>query len=289
MIETTAVAMRRSVARKHMFSWRMPWSLWLVVSLGLLAVIGPFSMPFGPYVQHTGPGQALQPPSVVHPFGTDQLGRDILSRVVYGARVSLGVGIASVFIAALAGTLFGMLAGFGLGWFDHVIMRVMDALSTFPAMILTIAITSVIGVGLIGVTIAIGIVNIPVFARLARARVLQVKTREFVDAAYALGARRSRILIRHVLPNIAGPLIVQASVIFSFAILVEASLSFLGLGVQPPTPSWGTMINEGKQFKALAPWMIFAPGAAIFMSVMTFNFFGDAMRDNLDPASRGPI
>lgn len=289
MIEARTLGIPGSVVRKRASIRRVPWSLVLAISLCLLAAIGPFVTPYNPYALNTISGQTLQAPSLAHPLGTDQLGRDILSRIMHGARVSLGVGISSVAIAALGGISFGMLAGSGLGWFEHVVMRLMDALSAFPTMILAIAITSAIGVGVTGVIFAIGIVNVPIFARLARAQVLQIKTYEFVEAAYALGARHGRILVVHILPNIIGPLTVQASVSFSAAVLIEAGLSFLGLGVQPPTPSWGTMIYEGRQFYALAPWMMFAPGGMIFASVMTFNFLSDAARDILDPAGRGAV
>ncbi len=264
---------------------RAPLSLWLVLLLGLLALAGPSAAPDSPYQQRMTPDQVRQAPSAAHLVGTDHLGRDVFTRLLYGARVSLGVGVAAIVLAALAGVPLGMLAGYWLGWADNLIMRSMDALLAFPPLILAIALSLVVGTGIAGVILAIGVVSVPVFARLARASVLQVKSLEYTQAALATGASHGRVLARHILPNILGPLVVQASVSCAVAILVEAGLSFLGLGVQPPEPSWGTMINEGKQFMAQAPWLIFGPGLAIFLSVVAFNFLGDAARDALDPTS----
>src|SRR5579871_6213572 len=262
---------------------RVPASFGVAAVLVLVAIGAAWLAPYNPYQEHVTLRDALQPPSLHHWLGTDQLGRDVFSRILFGGRVSLGLGIFAVSIAASLGSASGLFGGYRGGW-DHALMRVVDALQAFPTLILAIGITAVIGTGVVGVTVAIGVVTIPIFARLARARVLQVRTLDYVEAAHAVGASGVRTMARCILPNVAGPLIVQASVSLSFAILIEAGLSFLGLGVQPPTPSWGNMINEGKEFLEQAPWLVFAPGGMIFVTVMTFNFLGDAMRDRLDRA-----
>jgi peptide/nickel transport system permease protein len=250
----------------------------------LAAIFAPLLAPYGPTqvdVLHF-----RQAPTLSHPFGTDELGRDILSRVIYGARVSLGVGLISIALALVIGTALGLVAGYFGGWIDNATMRVMDALLSFPALILALAIAAAIGAGLTGATIAIAVVSVPIFARLTRGQVLSVRTTDFVIATQALGASHTRILLRHILPNIVAPLIVQTSLSIALAILAEASLSFLGLGVQPPTPSWGSMVNAGRQYLADAPWLVFAPGLSIFVTVMALNFLGDALRDALDPRLR---
>jgi peptide/nickel transport system permease protein len=226
---------------------------------------------------------SLEPPSPTHPLGTDDLGRDILSRVIYGARVSLLAGVVSVAIAFLGGVGLGVISGYWGGWVDNVIMRLMDSLLSFPAIVLALAIAAVIGAGLINVMIAIGVVSTPTFARLARGQTLAVRELDYVGAARVLGACDLRIMRVHVLPNIASPLIVQTSLSVAFAILAEASLSFLGFGVKPPEPSWGSMVSMGRGYLQQAPWIVFGPGAAIFITVMGFNFVGDALRRALDP------
>jgi len=227
--------------------------------------------------------RSLEPPSLSHLLGTDDLGRDILSRVIYGARVSLLAGVVSVAIALLAGVGLGVISGYWGGWADNVIMRLMDSLLSFPAIVLALAIAAAIGAGLTNVMIAIGIVNTPTFARLARGQALAVRELDYVGAARGLGAWDLRIMRVHLLPNIAAPLIVQTSLSVAFAILAEASLSFLGFGVKPPEPSWGSMVSMGRGYLQQAPWLVFGPGAAIFITVMGFNFVGDALRDALDP------
>jgi peptide/nickel transport system permease protein len=226
---------------------------------------------------------SLEPPGPTHPLGTDDLGRDILSRVIYGARVSLLAGVVSVAIAFLGGVGLGVISGYWGGWVDNVIMRLMDSLLSFPAIVLALAIAAVIGAGLTNVMIAIGVVNTPIFARLARGQTLAVRELDYVGAARVLGACDLRIMRVHVLPNIAAPLIVQTSLSVAFAILAEASLSFLGFGVKPPEPSWGSMVSMGRGYLQQAPWIVFGPGAAIFITVMGFNFVGDAFRRALDP------
>jgi peptide/nickel transport system permease protein len=219
-------------------------------------------------------------------MGTDDLGRDVLSRIIYGARASLIAGVVATGIALLIGTALGIVSGYALGPTDTVISRVMDALLAFPGLILALAITAALGPSLVNAMIAIGIVGVPRFARLARAQVLSVRGNEYVEAVRALGASNTRILLRHIAPNILTPVIIQTSLSVAFAILTEASLSFLGLGVQPPTPSWGFMLNQGRDYIAQAPWLAVFPGIAIFLVVMAFNLLGDAIRDALDPRLR---
>ncbi|MFW6203649.1 MAG: ABC transporter permease [Actinomycetota bacterium] len=231
----------------------------------------------------------LLPPSATHWFGTDNLGRDVFSRVLLGAEVSLQVGFVAVGISLLAGTLIGLLAGYYGRWLDDGLMRFMDVLFAFPAILLAIVVVAVLGPGITNAMIAIGIVYTPIFARISRASVLSVREEVYVRAARLAGAGDLRILARHVLPNIAAPLIVQTSISLAFAILSEAALSFLGLGVRPPNPSWGRMLAGGREFIEQAWWMAVFPGVAIFVVVLAFNVLGDALRDVLDPKQRSRI
>ncbi|MFW6091280.1 MAG: ABC transporter permease [Actinomycetota bacterium] len=234
-------------------------------------------------------GDRLLPPSGTHWFGTDELGRDVFSRVLLGAEVSLQVGFVAVGISLLAGTVIGLLAGYYGRWLDDGLMRFMDVLFAFPAILLAIVVVAVLGRGITNAMIAIGIVYTPIFARIARASVLSVREEVYVRAARLAGASDLRILARHVLPNIAAPLIVQTSISLAFAILSETALSFLGLGVQVPDPSWGRMLAEGREFIQQAWWMALFPGLAIFVVVLAFNVLGDALRDVLDPKQRSRI
>ena len=253
----------------------------VVAGAVFLALFAGFLAPLDPIRPDLN--RSLEPPGSTHPLGTDDLGRDILSRVIYGARVSVLAGVVSIAMALLGGVSLGVTSGYWGGWVDHVIMRLMDSLLSFPAIVLALAIAAVIGAGLTNVMIAIGIVSTPTFARLARGQTLSVRELEYVGAARALGARDLRIMRVHLLPNIAAPLIVQTSLSIAFAILAEASLSFLGFGVKPPEPSWGAMVSMGRGYLQQAPWIVFGPGAAIFITVMGFNFVGDALRQALDP------
>lgn len=228
----------------------------------------------------------LTSPSWQHPFGTDQYGRDIFSRVLRGGVVALGTSLVSVSIASLIGIPVGFLAGLKGGVLDEIIMRFMDALQSFPSILLAITIVAIMGPGPFNAMVAIGLVNGPVFARLARSVVLSLKERDFVLAAEALGSSQLRILCRHILPNGLGPLLVQATIGASTAVLAEASLSYLGLGTQPPNPSWGRMLEEARLFMDRAPWMAFFPGFALFLTVLGFNFLGDGLRDLMDPWRR---
>lgn len=225
----------------------------------------------------------LQPPSAVHPMGTDQYGRDLLSRVMRGAVASLTVGAVAVGIGMGAGVVLGAAGGWVGGWLDEAAMRVTDAVYGFPAVLSALLVTAVFGPGVLISMIAVGIAYVPVFARLTRANVLSLRAQEFVTAAQALGARDGVILWRHVLPNTVSPLIVQATISFPLAILAEAALSYLGLGPQPPQPSWGLMLREAQSFLQLSPWYAVFPGAAIALAVLGFNLLGDGLRDLLDP------
>jgi peptide/nickel transport system permease protein len=225
----------------------------------------------------------LARPGRAHVLGTDNVGRDVLSRVIWGTRVSLLAGIVSVVLAAAAGSVLGLVAGYAGGRVDGLVMRAMDAVLSFPPLVLALALGAVLGAGLGGVLLALGVVYTPTFARLMRGQVLAITARDYVDAARALGAPGWWIACRHVVPNAAAPIVVQASLSVAFAILAEASLSFLGLGIQPPQPSWGSMINAGRGYLQQAPWIVFGPGVALFVTVVGLNFVGDAVRDALDP------
>ena len=253
----------------------------LAISVALLA---PVVAPYDPLKQNLH--NTLARPDRTHLLGTDNVGRDVLSRVIWGTRVSLVAGFGSVVIAVLAGGLLGLLAGYAGGRIDGLVMRMMDAVLSFPPLVLALALGAVLGAGLTGVVIALGVVYTPTFARLMRGQVLAITAREYVDAARALGAPGWRIAWTHVLPNATAPIVVQASLSVAFAILAEASLSFLGLGIQPPGASWGSMINAGRGYLQQAPWIVFGPGAALFVTVVGLNFVGDAIRDALDPRLR---
>ncbi len=257
----------------------------LVLLLILIALIGPFLSPYNPIIGDVS--DSLEAPSWSHWFGTDDQGRDVLSRVISGARVSLSVGLISVSIGFLAGVSIGMLAGYAGGLIDLLLMRVIDALLAFPALLLAISITAALGPDIRNTMIAIGVVSIPIYARLTRGQVLSLRERDYVTAAKAIGVSPVRMAVQHILPNIANALIVQATLTTAFAILQEAVLSYLGLGAQPPAPSWGQDISYNQRYLTnLMWWMSIAPGAAIFIAVFAFNFLGDALRDWLDPQFR---
>lgn len=228
----------------------------------------------------------LQPPSSQHVLGTDDLGRDVLARVVYGSRASLIIGATSTLLAAAAGVVIGLVAGHFGTWVDELFMRIMDALHAFPAIMLALAIAAALGASGAPVTVAIAVVYVPVFARLVRGQVLQVRELDYVLASKLLGAGTKRLLARHVFPNVSPPVIVQVSLVFSFAILAEAGLSFLGMGIRPPAPSWGQMLRSGYDYLDLAPWLAIAPGVAIFVCVLALNLLGDSLRQALDPRLR---
>jgi len=256
-----------------------------IVAAYLLTAAGaPLFSPDDPIRMH--PQALLAPPGGGHPFGTDQFGRDLLTRLLHGARSSLAVAFGSVALALAVGGTAGIVSGYQGGLLDNVLMRSMDVIFAFPAVLLAIAIMAVAGTALGNVIVAIGIVYTPQFARVLRASALETRGLEYVEAASALGAGTTRILRRHILPNISAPLIVQTSLSLSFAILTESALSFLGLGTQPPTPSWGNMLAEARRFMVIAPWTAITPGAAIALIVLGFNLLGDGLRDLLDPRLR---
>ncbi|HXA93990.1 MAG TPA: ABC transporter permease [Candidatus Dormibacteraeota bacterium] len=255
--------------------------LLLVVALGLTALLASHVVPGSP--TDIAKDRALRPPTWTQPFGMDDLGRSILSRVVHAYRVSLGVAVASVALALLVGVPLGLVAGYAEGALDQLIMRPLDVLMSFPAILLAIALTSVFGTGVLLVALSLAVVYTPIVARVVRAAILAVKVEVYVDGARALGAPVPRLVLRHILPNAATPVLVQASVLMAIAILVEAALSFLGVGVRPPTPSLGLMLADGRGFMLQAPWMVIFPGLAIMAAVLGFNMVADGLRDWLDP------
>lgn len=256
----------------------------VVVVVVLAAIFAPVIAPHDPVKQDIM--SLLQGPTRDHWLGTDEIGRDTLSRIIYGSRASLMVGVIAVSISLFTGSALGLVAGYGRGLTDTVIMQIMDGLLAFPALVLALAITAMLGPSLNNAMIAIGVTGIPAFARLVRGQVLALRDLDYVQAARALGASHNRIVIKHILPNTMAPIIVQTSIAIPAAILAEAGLSFLGLGIQPPTPSWGAMLNTARGYIQMTPWLAIVPGAAIFMTVLAFNFLGDALRDTLDPRLR---
>jgi peptide/nickel transport system permease protein len=258
--------------------------LLLVIFFLVLAVFANVLAPRDPILMNAG--QALEGPSLSAPFGTDRFGRDVLSRVIYGARASLVVGIGSITLAAIVGTLVGLIAGYFGGAVDNVLGRLMDIFFTFPSLILAIAISAALGLGIQNALLAIAVTYWPAFGRVVRGATLAEASRDYVEAARVVGASDARVVWSHVLPNVLSPIIVQFTVAISQAIIIESSLSYLGLGTQPPTPSWGTMINEGRTFLDTAPWISVFPGLSIMGAVLAFNLLGDGLRDILDPRSR---
>lgn len=256
----------------------------IVAGLLVCALFAPTVAPHSPFdldvaLMLDGPGQA-------HWLGTDELGRDVLSRLIYAAQISMKVAFVAATTGLALGTLIGVMAAYFGGWVDAVLMRLMELLFSFPAILLAIVLMASLGTSIFNAMIAIGIVFVPGFSRLARAATGTVLRQQFIDAARAVGMGHARILTREILPNILPPLLVEATIAFSYAILLESALSFLGLGAQPPDPSWGNMLSTGRGFMAQAPWLSIAPGMAIFISVLGFNLIGDGVRDLLDPHLR---
>ncbi|MFO1079946.1 MAG: ABC transporter permease [Reyranellaceae bacterium] len=256
----------------------------VVTLLAGAALLAPWIAPYDPTA--TSWSAVRKAPSWAHWLGTDEVGRDVLSRIVWGARASLSAGLVSVGIALGIGVPLGLLAGYAGGWVDAVLSRFVDAMLAVPFLILAIALAAFLGPSLGNAMIAIGVTATPIFVRLTRGQTLAAKVEDYVEAARSVGNPQWRIALRHVLPNIVPPLLIQASLAIAGAIIAEAALSFLGLGQQPPAPSWGSMLNAAQRFLSQAPWMAFWPGLAIFLAVLSFNLLGDGLRDALDPRHR---
>lgn len=293
-MNTPATAVAETSPNKSQSSWnvvkkvikspggRIGGIITVIVVLG--ALFTPILAPHDPLsFQMSGPLEGM---SAEHLLGTDQLGRDLLSRILHGSRISLLIGILSVAFAIVVGVTLGAVAGLSRKSVDYAIMRIMDAILAFPLLVLAIAISIALGRGPLGLVLAIGVVNLPVFTRLTRAQILELREREFVLAAVIMGAETWYIVRRHLIPHLLSTLIVHATTALSFAIVMEAGLSFLGMGIQAPNPSWGVMIADSKAYMTFAPRLIFAPAIALFITVLGLNLFGDALTDVLDPAAR---
>ena len=252
-----------------------------VTLIVILAVLAPLISPFDVAKMH--PKAKLAAPSFDYLFGTDHFGRDVFSRIIHGARVSLVVGIVSVSISAGFGYIFGMIAGFFEGKTESVILMIMDIIFAFPSILLALFIVSALGTSIVNTMIAIGIVNIPVFTRTVRASVKSVKSMDYIKNARSVGLRPAVILFKHITPNVLAPFTVQATLALSGAVLTEASMSFLGLGIQPPNPSWGSMLSDARKYMEIAPWLVIFPALFINLTILSFNVLGDALRDVLDP------
>jgi peptide/nickel transport system permease protein len=274
-----ARAWRRLIRRRSAV-----FGLAILILFVLIALFAPLIAPYDPVQQAWT--AIRRPPSLQHWFGTDESGRDLFSRVIFGARASLMAGVVSISIALGLGVPIGLLAGYGGKWTDAVISRITDAMLACPFLILAIALAAFLGPSLQNAMIAIGVTVTPIFVRLTRGQVMAVKVEDYVEAARAVGNPPVRIAVKHILPNIMPALIVQATISIATAIIAEASLSFLGLGQQPPAPSWGSMLNTAQRFLTNAPWMAIWPGLAIFLAVLSFNILGDGLRDALDPRER---
>jgi peptide/nickel transport system permease protein len=253
----------------------------LISLIVLSASLANFVAPYDPYALDVM--VMLEGPTKEHWIGTDELGRDVLSRIIYGAQISLKVGIVAVVIGGTGGTFIGIVAAYFGGFIDNILMRLMEIVFCFPAILLAVILMANFGTSIFNAMLAIGIIFIPGFARLTRAIAQTVQRQAFLEAAICLGVPGYRIVLREIFPNVAGPVLVEATVAFSYAVLLESALSFLGLGSQPPEASWGNMINTGRGFIDQAPWISLAPGAALFATVFTFNLLGDGLRDILDP------
>ncbi|MEZ4860791.1 MAG: ABC transporter permease [Caldilineaceae bacterium] len=266
-------------------SWNGRVGLLIIGVTIIVGVLAPVVDPYDPTID-SNLAEARFPPSLQHPFGTDRLGRDVFQRIIHGTRISLTIGFVVVFATSITGTILGLMAGyFGKG-FDTVIMRIMDILLAFPAILLAIAIVAVRGPGVVNTILAVAVVGVPGYARVVRSMVLSLRERDYVDAARMIGVSNTRIMFLHILPNSLSPIIVQMTLGVGGAILFAAALGFLGLGVQPPAPEWGAMISDGIPFLRQSPHLVFFPGIAIMLTVLGFNLLGDGLRDALDPQLR---
>lgn len=284
----TAVAHIKSEVQKRKFNWRR----WLLLLIGgvlvgifvLCAIFAEFIAPYSPYDLDVS--SMLQRPSTAHWLGTDEVGRDELSRVIFAARISIEVALVAVGVGLLGGTIIGILAAYFGGWIDIILMRFMELLFSFPAILLAVILMASLGTSMLNAMVAIGIIFIPGFSRLARAATNDVLRQQYIDAARVIGMKDSRILFSEILPNVVTPLLVEAAVAFAYAVLLESALSFLGLGAQPPEASWGNMLSTGRGFMSQAPWLGIVPGMALFLCVLGFNLLGDGLRDAFDPHLR---
>lgn len=256
-------------------------SIAYLIILGASAVAAPFIAPHNPVQQNLE--ARFSPSNSTHILGTDNFGRDILSRIIYGSRSALLVGIVSVSIAVLIGSIIGLIAALSNRYIDNFLMLLMDSLLSFPTILLAITVVSFLGYGLIQVMVAIGVIFSPVFARLVRAETLAVKTESYVEASRALGSPIIKIVYKHIIPNILGKVVVQCSITFALTVVIEASLSYLGLGMQPPEPSWGLMLKDARNYLVLAPWMAIYPGLALALAVLSFNILGDTISEKINP------
>jgi peptide/nickel transport system permease protein len=256
----------------------------VILAVVILAVLAPYIAPFSP--EQIGAGRRLSPPGAAHWLGTDEFGRDIFSRILFGARLTLYIGVVAVGIGLACGVAIGAVAAYAGGWLGGLLMRAIDLLYTFPDVLIALGLVAFLGPNLTNAMIAVGISAIPYYARVTYGVVLAERQKPYVDAAQVVGAGHLRVIVRHLLPNVLPPMIVVASLGFSAAVLSAAALSFLGLGAQPPTSEWGLMLSTGRNYITRAPWLLFGPGVAIFVTVMAFNVFGDGVRDLLDPRQR---
>jgi peptide/nickel transport system permease protein len=262
------------------------FSMFLILAILFIAVFSPLISPFDP--NELRPRERLQAPSATYWLGTDQVGRDVLSRLMWGARISIYVGVLAVCIGIGGGSIIGLISGYFGGKVDLVLQRVVDTMMAFPLLIFALVLVTVLGPGITNMMIAIGVAVAPGDARVIRSAVLAIKENTYVEAGRAVGITNTRMIFKYILPNVMAPIIVLASLLVAAAIITEASLSFLGLGVQPPTPSWGNMLSaEGRRYMELAPWLAIAPGFCIMITVLAYNLFGDTLRDILDPRLRG--
>ena len=268
------------------------WQRWRLLAIGGLlvatvvvcAVFADLVAPYSPYDLDVA--SMLQGPSAAHWLGTDEVGRDVLSRAIFAARISVEVALVAVGVGLIGGTIIGILAAYFGGWIDLALMRLMELLFSFPAILLAVILLASLGTNILNAMLAIGIIFIPGFSRLARAATNGVLRQQYIDAARTIGMSDARIVVREILPNVVTPLLVEAAVAFAYAVLLESALSFLGLGAQPPEPSWGNMLNTGRGFMGQAPWLSIVPGMAMFLCVLGFNLLGDGLRDAFDPHLR---
>jgi peptide/nickel transport system permease protein len=298
MVESSATFVTSGTAQAHISEsrrfFRVMFSRWLVifgaVIIGLLiitAITAPWIAPYNPYKVQLQ--DSLQQPSLQHLLGTDEMGRDVLSRIIYGSQIAVLVGVIVVALAGAIGMLLGLLAGYFGGWIETIIMRTMDALMSLPPLILMLAIAVMLGSGMTKVLVALAVAFMPTYCRLMCGEVLSAKENDYIMAASVIGGSHLRIMFRHLVPNVFPPLFVNVTMDLGFAILAEASLSFLGIGINPPTATWGAMINGGQHYLLTNPLLSIVPGAAIILVVLAFNLVGDGLRDALDPRLRGRI